>query len=130
MRHLFFTVFSLMLINCSGLLDKPKNLVPKDKMSELIAEFAMNEQTISIIPNTDLENATRFLLKQKKMTATDFSESYKYYISTGELEKILDNAQEIILSKDASSKEYIEKKTIELKAEENKELERNQKVQN
>ncbi len=117
-------------MNCSGLIDKPKNLVPEDEMSELIAEFAINEQTIPIAPNTDLESSTRFLLKQKKISATDFSESYKYYTSTGELEKILSNSQKIILNKDASAKEYIEKKTIELKAEENKELERNQKVQN
>ena len=130
MRYFFFTIFSLMLMNCSGLIDKPKNLVPEDEMSELIAEFAINEQTIPIAPNTDLESSTRFLLKQKKISATDFSESYKYYTSTGELEKILSNSQKIILNKDASAKEYIEKKTIELKAEENKELERNQKVQN
>ena len=53
-------------MNCSGLIDKPKNLVPEDEMSELIAEFAINEQTIPIAPNTDLESSTRFLLKQKK----------------------------------------------------------------
>ncbi len=104
-----------MMISCSGLLDKPKNLIPKDKMSELIAEFAINEQTLSVSPNTDIENATRFILKQKKIKASDFSESYKYYTSTGELEKILNNAQEIILNKDPSAKKYIEKKINENK---------------
>lgn len=130
MRHFFFTIFSLMLINCSGLIDKPKNLVPEDEMSKLIAEFAINEQTLSINPNTDLEVSTRFLLKQKKITATDFSESYKYYTSTGELDKILTNAQKIILNKDASAKKYIEERLNERQREENKELEKNQKVEN
>lgn len=119
-----------MLINCSGLIDKPKNLVPEDEMSKLIAEFAINEQTLSINPNTDLEVSTRFLLKQKKITATDFSESYKYYTSTGELDKILTNAQKIILNKDASAKKYIEERLNERQREENKELEKNQKVEN
>lgn len=130
MRYFFFTVFSVILINCSGLIDKPKNLVPEDKMSELIAEFALNEQIIPIAPNTDLESSTRFLLKQKKISATDFSESYKYYTSTGEIEKILSNSQKIILNKDASAKKYIEGKIKEQQVEENQELENPQKVEN
>ena len=97
-------------MSCTELIDPPKNLVPKDKMTELIAEFAMNDQLNTYVPGTNIENATRMALKQKNIKSTDFVASYKYYIASGDLEKILNNAQEIILSKDPAAKDYIEKK--------------------
>lgn len=103
------------MVSCSELIDEPKNLVPKDKMSQVIADFAMNEQLSSVVPNTNLDNATRFTLKQYKIKGDDFVNSYKYYIATGDLEKILSNAQEIIINKDPAAKSYIEKKIKETK---------------
>ena len=115
MRNWMLIIFSFLIMSCSQLIDEPKNLIPKDKMSEIIAEFAMNEQIGNINPQTDMENATRFTLKKYKIKGIDFSESYKYYTSTGDLEKILNNAQEIILEKDPAAKMYIEKKLKETK---------------
>ena len=103
------------MVSCSELIDEPKNLVPKDKMSQVIADFAMNEQLSSVVPNTNLDNATRFTLKQYKIKGDDFVNSYKFYIATGDLEKILNNAQEIIINKDPAAKSYIEKKIKETK---------------
>jgi hypothetical protein len=100
-------LFSLFMMSCSQLIDEPKNLVPKNTMSEIIAEFAMNEQILSIVPTANMENATRYTLKQKNIKAADFTESYKYYTATGDLEKILNNAQEIILEKDPRARKYI-----------------------
>ena len=97
------------MTSCSGLIDPPKNLIAKDEMAVLVAEFAINEQLSNTIPGTNIENATRVVLKQKKIKAKDFSESYKYYTATGDLEKILNDAQEIILNKDPAAKKYIEK---------------------
>ena len=115
MRNWMLIIFSFLIMSCSQLIDEPKNLIPKDKMSEIIAEFAMNEQIGNINPQTDMENATRFTLKKYKITGIDFSENYKYYTATGDLEKILNNAQEIILEKDPAAKMYIEKKLKETK---------------
>lgn len=115
MRNWMLMIFSFLIMSCSQLIDEPKNLIPKDKMSEIIAEFAMNEQIGNISPQTDMENATRFTLKKYKIKGNDFSESYKYYTATGDLEKILNNAQEIILEKDPAARMYIEKKLKETK---------------
>lgn len=115
MRNWMLMILSFLIMSCSQLIDEPKNLIPKDKMSEIIAEFAMNEQIGNINPQTDMENATRFTLKKYKIKGNDFSESYKYYTATGDLEKILNNAQEIILEKDPAAKMYIEKKLKETK---------------
>ena len=110
MKNLFFIILAFFLVACSELVDPPKKLIEKDKMSEIIAEFAINDQMSNFFPAINIENATRFTLKQKNITATDFVESYKYYTATGDLEKILNNAQEIIMEKDPSAKDYIEKK--------------------
>ncbi|WHF50897.1 DUF4296 domain-containing protein [Chryseobacterium gotjawalense] len=115
MRKGIVVIFSFLMMACSELIDKPKNLVPKDTMAELLAEFAMNEQLGVVAENVNLDNATRYALQQKKIKGNDFVESYKYYTATGEIEKIVDNAQDIVLNKDPAAKIYIEKKLKENK---------------
>ncbi|OWK75092.1 hypothetical protein CBW16_06830 [Flavobacteriaceae bacterium JJC] len=115
MKNLFFIILSFLMLSCSELIDPPKNLIEKDKMSELIAEFAMNDQLNNFIPDTNIENATRYALKKQNINAADFIESYKFYTATGDIDKILNNAQEIVLTKDPAAKEYIEKKLKENK---------------
>ena len=100
-------------MSCSELIDAPKNLIPKDKMAEIVADFALSEQLVSNDPKNNLENSTRFDLKKHHIKGVDFVESYKYYLATGDLDKILDDAQSIILEKDPAAKEFIEKRVKE-----------------
>lgn len=109
--HYLFLMF--FLISCSELVQPPKKLLPKDQMAEIIAELALTDQLNNYIPGTNTENAARFVLKEQKIKAADFNESYEYYLATGELDKILDDAQEIILDKDPKAAEYIRKKIKE-----------------
>lgn len=113
MKRLWLFFFSFLMMSCSELIDPPKNLIAKDEMSEIIAEFALNDQFNNFLPQSDLENATRLVLKRKKIKAQDFTESYKYYIATGDLEEILNDAQKIIVAKDPAAKDYIDKKLKE-----------------
>ena len=115
MRKIAFLLFSLLMMACSELINEPKNLVPKDKMAEVLAEFAMNEQLNLVVENINLDNATRYTLQQNKIKGNDFVESYKFYTASGDIEKIIENAQEIVLTKDPASKIYIEKKLKENK---------------
>lgn len=110
MRKLAIILFSFLMIACTELINKPKNLIPKDTMSEVLADFAMNEQLTMIDQSLNLDNATRYTLQQKKIKGNDFVESYKYYTASGEIEQILNDAQEIIMNKDPAAKIYIEKK--------------------
>jgi hypothetical protein len=110
MRKIAFVLFSFVMVACTELINQPKNLVPKDTMSEVLAEFAMNEQLTVIEQNINLDNATRYTLQQKKIKGNDFVESYKYYTASGEIEQILNDAQDIIINKDPAAKIYIEKK--------------------
>ena len=110
MRKFAFVLFSFLMVACTELINQPKNLVPKDTMSEVLAEFAMNEQLTVVEQNINLDNATRYTLQQKKIKGNDFVESYKYYTASGEIEQILNDAQDIIINKDPAAKIYIEKK--------------------
>lgn len=112
MKKYLFIVFAF-LLSCTELIDAPKNLIEKDKMSEVVAEFAMNDQIYIFVPGTDMANATRFALMKNNIKPEDFVESYKYYTATRDLENILNNAQKIILEKDPAARDYIEKKLKE-----------------
>ena len=113
MRKLALFLFSLLLMACSELINKPKYLIEKDAMAEVLADFAINEQLSLVVQNNNLDNATRYVLQQKKIKGDDFVESYKYYTASGEIEEILENAQDIVLNKDPAAKIYIEKKLKE-----------------
>lgn len=115
MRKILFLMVSLLIISCTQLIDEPKNLVEKDKMSEIIAEFAINEQLGSIETDLNLDNATRFTLKKYNIKGKDFTDSYQYYTATGDIENVLNNAQTIILNKDPKAKIYLDKKIKENK---------------
>lgn len=110
MKKTALVLFSFLMMACTQLINKPKNLISKDTMSEVLADFAVNEQLTIIDQNINLDNATRYTLQQKKINGTDFVESYKYYTASGEIEQILNDAQDIILNKNPAAKIYIEKK--------------------
>lgn len=118
MKHF---VFSLMMIfcvvSCQEAIQKPDNLLSKEKMSEIIADFAINEQQFAIGNNINSENATRFILKKYKIKGELFTKSYEYYMTKPDAIKgILDDAQKIIIAKDPKAEAFINKKIKETNA--------------
>ncbi|MBP7172834.1 MAG: DUF4296 domain-containing protein [Cloacibacterium sp.] len=107
-------ILILVFISCSKPVDEPENLLNKDKMAEIIADFAIYDQSYVISPNIDLENSTRFVLKKHNIKGSDFKNSYTYYLSSpSSLDDIYDRAQKIILEKDPKMKDFLEKKKKE-----------------
>lgn len=110
MKKIIFLFTLLFIFSCSEIVDKPKNLLSKDEMSEVIADFAIYDQAYIVNPTSNLEITSRYVLKKHKITAKDYRDSYKYYISRpNQLDKILKNAKEIILDKDPKLEGYMEK---------------------
>lgn len=110
MKKIIFLFTLLFIFSCSEIVDKPKNLLSKDEMSEVIADFAIYDQAYTVNPTSNLEITSRYVLKKHKITAKDYRDSYKYYISRpNQLDKILKNAKEIILDKDPKLESYMEK---------------------
>lgn len=108
----FFIIF--LLFSCEKIVDKPKNLIEKQEMAEIIADFAIYDQTYTVKPDANMELVSRFVLKKHKIDAKTYRDSYKYYISNPEeMDDIFAEAKEIILDKDPKLEDYIEKKKKE-----------------
>ncbi len=102
------------VLSCTEAIEKPKDILPEDKMSAIIADFAINEQSYSIGTTINTQNATRFILKKYNVTGKLFTDSYKYYMTKPETMKdILNDAQKIVLSKDPKAEGFINKKMKE-----------------
>ncbi len=123
MKKLIFFFVLLSLFSCNEYIDKPKNLVGKTKMAEIIADLAINDQVIYLYPKTNLESGTRFILKNHEVKNEDFLESYRYYIVKQKMKGIVEDAQKIIIEKDPKSEKTI-KGDIRLKNTELPKLER------
>lgn len=109
--YLFLAIFTL---SCTEAIEKPKDILSQEKMSEIIADFAINEQSYTIGGNINTENATRFILKKYNIKGQQFTDSYKYYMTDPDaMKEILDEAQKIIVSKDPNAEAFINKKLKE-----------------
>ena len=109
--YLFLAIFTL---SCTEAIEKPKDILSEEKMSEIIADFAINEQSYTIGGNINTENATRFILKKHNIKGQLFTDSYKYYMTDPDtMKEILDEAQKIIVSKDPNAEAFINKKLKE-----------------
>ncbi|ROI11928.1 DUF4296 domain-containing protein [Epilithonimonas hominis] len=109
--YLFLAIFTL---SCTEAIEKPKDILSEEKMSEIIADFAINEQSYTIGGNINTENATRFILKKYNIKGQLFTDSYKYYMTDPDtMKEILDEAQKIIVSKDPNAEAFINKKLKE-----------------
>lgn len=116
MKRLIFLLV-LILFSCkdSKPVNAPKNLIDKEKMSALIADFAINEQMGMINPSGNLDISSRYILKKHGVSAKQFSESYQYYLSSPETVRgILDDAQEILKNQDPEAEKFIDKKLKEI----------------
>lgn len=106
----------LVAVACSSPIEEPPNLISEEKMANLIAEFALNEQMGAINPSGNMETNTIYILKKHGVTGKQFSDSYKFYLaSPSKIENIYDDAQDIIKEKDPEAEKFIEKKLKENK---------------
>ena len=115
MRFFFsFLFLAIFTLSCTEAIEKPKDILSQEKMSEIIADFAINEQSYTIGGNINTENATRFILKKYNIKGQLFTDSYKYYMTDPDtMKEILDEAQKIIVSKDPNAEAFINKKLKE-----------------
>ena len=112
-KFIGFFIF-LFVFSCTEYVDKPKNLVSKSTMAEIIAEMAINDQIMFLYPGKSLESETRFILKSHNIKTVDFVESYKYYVIKQEMRGIVEDAQEILKDKDPKAAEKIEKESEQI----------------
>ncbi|NIF05569.1 DUF4296 domain-containing protein [Chryseobacterium sp. Tr-659] len=110
MKKLILIFVLLGLFSCGDYIDKPKNLIDKDVMAEVIADLTINDQAIYMYQDKNMEAGTRFILKAHHVKPADFVESFKYYVIKEEMEGITNDAQEILLKRDPKADKYIKDK--------------------
>lgn len=110
MKKLIFLFVLMFMFSCGDYIDQPKNLVPEDKMSEILADMAINDQATFMFQNTNLESGTRFILKTHNVKPDDFVESFKYYVVKQKMSDIADEAQKKLLKKDPKADQYVKDK--------------------
>jgi len=110
MKKLIFIFVLLGLFSCGDYIDKPKNLIDKGMMAEIIADLAINDQAIFVYPDKNMEAGTRAVLKSYKVKPDDFVDSFKYYVIKEEMDGIANDAQEILLKKDPKADKYVKDK--------------------
>lgn len=109
-KFLFFFAFLLICSCGQTIMDKPKNLLSEDKMAEVLADLALNDQSVINFPTANLQSGAMYVLQQQKVKQEDFTSSYNYYLVNKDLAKIIGNAQEIIKKKDPKGEKFINDK--------------------
>ncbi|WP_419869130.1 DUF4296 domain-containing protein [Chryseobacterium sp. CT-SW4] len=110
MKKLIGLFIFIFLVSCSDYIDKPKNLIPKDTMAEILADLAINDQATFMYQGTNLESGTRYILKSHNVSADDYVQSFNYYVVKQKMEGITNKAQKILLEKDPKADQYIKDK--------------------
>ncbi|WP_449388721.1 DUF4296 domain-containing protein [Chryseobacterium lineare] len=110
MKKLIFIFLLVCLFSCGDYVDKPKNLIPKDKMAEIMADLAINDQATIMYPNSNLEAGTRYVLKTHNVKSADYIESFKYYVVKEKMTAIAEDAQKILVKKDPKAEKYVKDK--------------------
>lgn len=109
-KVLLFLSFAL-VVSCSDLVNKPQNLVDEDTMAKLIAEFAINDQLGALNQKGSMEESSKYILSQYKVSGKAFTESYTYYTSKPQkLERIYNKAQESLMDRNPEAKKFIKEK--------------------
>ncbi|MCS3867762.1 hypothetical protein J3D55_000678 [Chryseobacterium ginsenosidimutans] len=110
MKKLIFIFVLMCMFSCGDYIDKPKNLIPKDQMAEILADLSINDQATFMYPNSNLEAGTRYVLKTHNVKSNDFVESFKYYTIKDKMKGIAEDAQKILVEKDPKADKYIKDK--------------------
>lgn len=111
---IFYITLIFCALSCNEAIEKPKDLLSKEQMSQMIADFAINDQQYVIGTNINSENSTRYILEKHKVKGELFTKSYEYYTTKEQvMQEIFDNAQKIILEKDPNAEAFINKKLKE-----------------
>lgn len=98
-------VIFLGLIACNkSYIDKPKDLLSKADMVDILTDLHLNQQELNFSPIADysiqVAQNSLYIFKEHNTTHKTFEESYKYYYTRpSEYQRILDDVRENLVNK-------------------------------
>ncbi|WP_284652706.1 DUF4296 domain-containing protein [Flavobacterium terrisoli] len=83
MKRIVLIGLLLSLISCNDAVEKPKNLIEKDKMIDILYDISLLEaiKTQNIDGGISNKEANEYLFEKYKIDSTQLAESNKYYAS-------------------------------------------------
>ena len=106
MRKLIYIfLLAVGLLSCErAYVDKPKDLLSKAEMVDVLTDLYINQQVINFAPTMNFNQKTAenslVIFNQHKISPKKFEESYKYYFTNPkDFQKILDKVKENLKSK-------------------------------
>ena len=93
MKKLFLVVLIVFFYSCSDTIKKPANLLPEDKMRDILINIHIAEGKVALLSMQEdsskilYKNLTEKIFKKYKTDSLTFKKSYEYY-STFEGEKM------------------------------------------
>ncbi len=89
---LIFLVF--WFFSCTNTVEQPENLIPKDKMAEIISDIYLHQQSSYLIEikhnPPDFATIDASIIEKHGTTIKDFEDSYRFYVlSPEEYNKLL-----------------------------------------
>lgn len=81
MKRIVLICLLFSFISCNNAIEKPKNLIERDKMVDILYDISLLEAIKSQNINGGIsnKNANDFLYKKHKIDSLQFAESNKYY---------------------------------------------------
>lgn len=120
MKKLFLFIFLIVVFSCAEkLLDKPKNLIEKDKMILILNDLAIvnaaKVTNVQILINHEI-NPTEYIFEKYSIDSLQFVESDRYYASIPEEHEEIYLAVEANLEAEKTRFDNIKKRKDSLKA--------------
>lgn len=115
MKNWMFLFLAVLITGCSEI-PKPDHLISKDKMAALFIDAALYDNTFLSGRNVKMEGVTQFILKKHEVTAQQYTESYRYYLSKQEIADIVELAKKKLIKEHPDLQNYIDKKEAPAKS--------------
>ena len=106
----FVAIICLLLVAACTQVDKPKKLISKDEMANIMVDMAIYDGALNINPQASMEGISKYILQKHKITGTIFMDSYNYYLSQKEMKSIIELAEKKLMKIDPKLDAYIKKK--------------------
>jgi len=83
MKNSILMVLLLVFVSCNNAIEKPKNLIEKDKMIDILYDISLLEaiKTQNINGGIKNKDANQYIYKKYSIDSTQLAQSNKYYAS-------------------------------------------------
>lgn len=84
MKNLLTFIFIIIIVGCHRIVEKPKNLITQEKMTEVLIQIYLHQQPtyMNQIPSIEWNPTEKDIqiIQKNGLEVDDFTDSYRYYV--------------------------------------------------